>query len=226
MSENKIKTEKLPQPCKRSLLVLLPAFGSLLFIVLYFIATLYYPGGSLFDKSAKGFQWTQNYWCNLLNAEALNGMHNTARPIAFAAMFVLAVSLVLFWYLFPLQAGLNRPQRLMTQVAGLLAMIIGVFVFTDLHDVVINVASSFGLIALGGTFAGLYQLRWQKLFWSGLFILVLIGLNNLLYYDTALRVYLPVVQKLSFLYVLVWISAVSLRLYNRATIINKEKQST
>jgi hypothetical protein len=224
MSASKVKIEEQVRPRSHSVLLLLPPFGSLLFVLLYVIATLYYPGGSLFDKSAKGFQWTQNYWCNLLNEEALNGMPNTARPFALGAMFVLAVSLVFFWYLFPLHVGLTKPRRLVIQLSGLMAMVIGVFVFTGFHDVVINVAGCFGLIAFGGTFAGLYHLRWQKLFWTGLFIPVLIGLNNFLYYHIALQHYLPLVQKLTFLYVLTWVSITSLCLYKRAVNARAEKQ--
>jgi hypothetical protein len=63
-------------------------------------------------------------------------------------------------------------------------------------------ASLFGLVALTGTFMGLIKHKWLKLLWIGLFIPVLIGVNYLLYYGKGLLVYLPVVQKITFLYFL------------------------
>lgn len=194
---------------------LLPSFGSVLFVLLYFVATLFYPGGSPFDKEAKGFRWTENYWCNLLNDKAINGLHNSAKPIAFTAMVVLCLALVFFWYHFPLQVGFGRNKRVMVQASGALAMATGLFVFTGFHDVVIDVAGGFGLIAIGGTLAGLKKLQWHWLFWSGLFNLVLIALNNLCYYDKPLQVYLPVVQKITFLSFLLWICAINVSLYNK-----------
>lgn len=35
------------------------------FLLFYVVATFFYPGGSQLDKTASGFSWTQNYWCNL-----------------------------------------------------------------------------------------------------------------------------------------------------------------
>ncbi|PIQ21332.1 MAG: hypothetical protein COW65_09725 [Cytophagales bacterium CG18_big_fil_WC_8_21_14_2_50_42_9] len=95
-----------------SLWKLAPLFGSTLFLLLYFVATLYYPGGSQFDKNTKGFSWAHNYWCNLLNENAINGQPNPARPIALTAMMVLCLTLTVFWYLFPIQADLKKTARI------------------------------------------------------------------------------------------------------------------
>jgi len=128
--------------------------GSMLFLLLYFIATLYYPGGTYSNKSFQGFSWTHNYWCNLLNQNAINGQPNQARPIAFAAMAVLGLTLTVFWHLFPLYAGFKAKERLIVQTSGFVSMAISVFVFTNFHDTIINIAGIFGLIALAGTLIG------------------------------------------------------------------------
>jgi hypothetical protein len=181
-------------------------------MLMYFIATLHYPGGSQIDKTAKGFSWTQNYGCNLLNENAINGQYNTARPFALGAMVILSITLALFWYIFPQQADLKRNSRMTIQVSGLLSMLIASLLFTDYHDMVINIASFFGLIATIGTFVALYKLNWTGLFWVGMFNLVLFAMNNILYYGEGLRFYLPVVQKITFLYFLFWISAIQIEL--------------
>jgi hypothetical protein len=200
-----------------SLWKLIPFFGSVLFVLLYLVAACYYPGGSQFNRSTRGFSWTHNYWCNLLNETAINGQPNAARPIALMAMVILCLALGVFWYLFPIQAGFEKKERRAIQVAGTTAMSIGLFLFTSLHDIIINVATLFGLVALTGTFVGLRRSGLNKLFWMGLFIIVLIGLNNVLYYNSHLLFYLPVVQKITFLYFLLWICCVNVSLYSRLT---------
>ncbi len=195
--------------------VLTPLFGSLLFICLYFIATFFYPGGSQVDKNSQGFSWTNNYWCNLLNEHAMNEQHNYARPLAIAAMFVLCLSLAVFWYIFPKIIDLKKSSRLIIQISGTLAMTTGMFLFTKQHDTIVNIASLCGLVATVGTFIGLRKLKWTKLFWLGIFNLTLVVLNNILYYGDGLNLFLPVVQKITFLFFLLWICLITINLYHR-----------
>ena len=192
-----------------------PLFGTLLFVGLYFVATLFYPGGSQVDIHSKGFSWINNYWCNLLNKNAINGQFNAARPLALAAMFVLSLTLAIFWYIFPQQADLKKSIRLTIQISGALAMTTGMFLFTDQHDIIVNIASFCGLVATVGTFIGLHKLKWTKLFWLGILNLALIALNNILYYGDGLKLYLPVVQKITFLIFLLWICLITINLYRR-----------
>jgi hypothetical protein len=216
------------KPCYSSLLkindkikalwLLAPLLGIFLFVFLYFIATLFYPGGSQTDEKSKAFSWVNNYWCNLLNETAINGEHNTARPIAIGAMFILGLALAVFWYTFPQQIEFRKRIRLTIQISGAVSMIIGIFIFTNLHDTIINAAGLCALVALSGTFAGLYKIRWIKLFWFGIFNLALIVLNNILYYGAGLKLYLPVVQKITFLSFLLWICLIDINLFRKANI--------
>lgn len=194
----------------------MPLAGTIVFVSLYIMATMLYPGGSQADKNAKGFSWINNYWCNLLNEYAMNGERNTARPVAFAGMSVLCISLVVFWILFPMYIGLKKKARLATQLCGGMAMTIGFFLFSNLHDIIINVAMLCGLVAIGGTFAGLHKLKWKRLIGFGVFNLLLVLVNNVLYYGDGLLLYLPVVQKITFLSFLLWISFIDIQLYKKA----------
>jgi len=195
--------------------MLLPLFGTVVFVCLYITATLFYPGGSQVDETSKGFSWANNYWCNLLNEKAMNGQLNPARPIAITAMFILCCTLANFWWIFPQQVGFKRDIRFTIQISGLLAMIVGMLLFTNLHDTVVNAASLCGLIATVGTFAGLRKLNWKKLFWLGIFNLLLVALNNILYYGNGLKLYLPVVQKITFFFFLLWICLINIKLFNK-----------
>ena len=199
----------------KSIWVLTPIFGIIIFIVLYVVATLFYPGGSQVDKNSKGFSWINNYWCNLLNDNAINGQHNSAKPVALTAMFVLCLTLSFFWLLFPRNINIGKFTKLAIQISGTLAMVIAMFLFTDFHDTVTNLASFFGLIATIGTFVGLYKSKWYGLFLFGLFNLLLVGLNNYLYYTKPLIIYLPVIQKISFATFLIWVCCIDINLYRR-----------
>ena len=192
----------------------MPIVGTLLFVILYFISTLYYPSGSQIDKNSRGFSWTNNYWCNLLNENAMNGQVNPAKPVAMTGMFVLCLTLSFFWFIFPRQITISKNLRLVIQVSGILAMTIAFFLFTNLnHDLVTNLASSFGAIAIIGTLIGLYKNKLFGLFRFGLLNILLVGLNNLCYYNNELLVYLPVIQKISFATFLVWICCINIKLF-------------
>jgi len=192
---------------------LAPIAGAILFIFLYLIAAHFYPGGSQLDTSSPGFSWTQNYWCNLLSETAINGKLNSARPFAVAAMLVLMLTLGLFWYLFPLQTPFSIGKRRVVQLSGALSMATGAFLSSSYHDTVVNVASAFGLVALAGTLVGLKELRWTRLLYFGFFNLLLVLVNNILYYGNGLRLYLPVVQKCTFLLFLLWVALICMRMY-------------
>lgn len=193
----------------------MPVSGIVVFVCLYIVATFFYPGGSQLDKAAPGFSWMQNYWCNLLNENAINGQPNAARPVALTAMGVLCFSLAYFWYRFPQAVRLSKTNRLVMQLSGVLAMATGLAIFTNYHDSLINIATLFGLVAVTGALAALRNLNWMGLFWTGLFAIALVGLNNILYYGPRLRYYLPLVQKATFLYFLVWMCGINIRMFTR-----------
>lgn len=183
----------------------------LFFVILYIVATLFYPGGSQHDKTATGFSWLHNYCCNLLNTTAMNGEQNNAKPIAIAALSVLCVSLATFWYQFPRYMGFQKSYRIAVRISGITAMATALFLLTPYHDAVINIAGIAGVIALAGTLVGLYKNSWRGLFLFGLFNLLLVGVNNYLYYATNLF-YLPVVQKITFACFLLWFCLIDIKL--------------
>jgi hypothetical protein len=194
--------------------ILTPIIGTILFSLLYFVSTLYYPGGSQVDKKSVGFSWTNNYWCNLLNDKAINGQTNIAQPIALTAMFILCATLTLFWLQFPKYTTINKAYKLTTQISGSLAMLIGIFLFTSYdHDLITNLASLFGLIATIGTLIGLYKNGWAKLYYFGLINILLFFLNNFLYSNKDLILYLPIIQKITFATFLLWICLINFKIF-------------
>jgi hypothetical protein len=190
----------------------IPLVGIPLFVLLYICASFYYPGGSQADAQSAGFSWVNNYWCNLLNITAINGQTNAAQPIALTAMVVLCISLAAFWFLFPLiSLQKTLPVRII-QFAGIAAMGTAMLLNSSMnHDLITNLASLLGLVAVVGTLIGLRQLKWNRLFWFGTMNLLLVLLNNFLYYNSELIRYLPLVQKISFVAFLVWLFLISMK---------------
>lgn len=191
----------------------MPVIGCILFVILYVIAAIFYPGGSEADKTAIGYNWTKNYWCNLLYDKAINGQVNTAKPVAVIAMVILCISLLAFWLLFPAMVHLKKYHQYLIQISGSLSMITAFLLLANIdHDIAVNTSSSFGFIAMIGTLMALFKLKWKAPFAFGLLNVVLIALNNYLYHTGKLT-YLPIVQKISFLSFLIWFCLISLKLF-------------
>jgi hypothetical protein len=190
----------------------IPLLGIPSFVLLYVWASFYYPGGSQADAQSTGFSWVNNYWCNLLNTTAINGQANPAQPIAMTAMVVLCISLAVFWYLFPMISLSKTLSVRITQFTGVAAMGTALLLNSSIdHDLITNLASLMGLVAVVGTLIGLRRLEWNALFWFGAMNLLLVLLNNLLYYNAELIRYLPLVQKISFAAFLVWLFLISMK---------------
>lgn len=201
---------------RNNIWLLTPVFGTLVFVIIYIAATSLYPGGSQVYKNSTGFDWMNNYWCNLLNEYAINGQQNPARPVAITGLLVLCLALTAFWFLFSRYSHSRKVAGLIIRLSGTLAMIISLFLFTNMnHDLVTNLASGFGLIATVTILIVLYQMKWFGLLIFGIFNLLLIAGNNYLYYHEDLIVYLPIVQKISFAAFLVWVCSITICLYKR-----------
>ncbi|MGI4886823.1 MAG: hypothetical protein ACRYFR_17845 [Janthinobacterium lividum] len=195
---------------------LAPMGGIAVFLALYAAAAALYPGGSPADKAAKGFSWQHNYWCNLLNVNAINGQPNAARPVALLAMGVLCLSLIIFWHYLPRLFDFSSFGSKIMRSAGMLSMVSAGFIFTAQHDLVLNIAGAFGLVALTGTFVGLYKTKQINLLRLGGLCVLLLAANNYVYYTNAFLYFLPVIQKTTLLIFLAWISLLDLGLYRKA----------
>ncbi|MEN0050797.1 MAG: hypothetical protein AAF806_27265 [Bacteroidota bacterium] len=174
-------------------------------MILYLIAAYLHPGGSYFDESTTTFSWKYNYWCDLLSPIAKNGMDNDGQPIALGAMLVLATAVCLSWVGIFAQLPFQSSQKRYFQLSGLLSMAIAIFIFTPLHDIVIIVAGILALMTLIALFVGLYKSKHTQLLYVGIACLLLMGLNNLIYFTNTGMEHLAVLQKITFIFVLLWI---------------------
>ena len=194
-----------------TIFLLSPLFGICLYILIYVLATYLYPGGSDFDRTAPGFSWLHNYWCELLTEKTPNGALNAARPVAIFGMFVLAASIIMFWYLFSIV--FNNKSRLLIRYTGILSMVIALFLFVGLHDLVMIVSGLLGLFALALCLVTLYRQKKYWLIFIGWFCIALCAVNNYIYYTGFGYSQLALIQKITFIFFFYWFIAVNFYMY-------------
>jgi len=194
---------------------LLPSMGIGLFVLVYVYASGLYPGGSPINPNSAGFDWVNNYWCNLVNARAINGLPNPARPFALGATAILCASLGVFFWQF---AELMMPEgywKGIVKYCGVLTMVLAMCIFTPLHDSMIAVASLAALLLLLGIAQSIHasDLLMYKLL--GLLVGFLLILCNVLYYTEIGINWLPLLQKLTCIVVLIWVMGLNIYLLQK-----------
>ena len=194
------------------LLAYLPRVGILLFWVLFIYAATLYPGGSQADSNSVGYDWVNNYWCNLLNSHATNGLPNPARPIAITAMIILCLSLIFFFMQFAKKVSQHKNWQNIILYSGSISMLFAVFIFTDYHDLMTTLSSIFGVFAVVGIILEIYRSALNLYKITGVICILLLGMNNFIYYTEIGINYLPLLQKITLAIVLAWVGGVSLEI--------------
>lgn len=197
------------------IVTLLPTFGILIFFGLFVYSASLYPGGSQADANSVGFDWANNFWCNLMLENGMNGQENPARPFAILAMIVLSSSMILFFFQFAEYFEKDKIWKLIIKISGALGMLGADFMFTRYHDIMTTILSVFGSLVLIGMIRALHKrnLTFYKI--SGIVMILLIALNNMMYYNEDLIRYLPVVQKMNFVLVLAWTIGLNFKMKNK-----------
>ena len=145
-------------------------------------------------------------------SDAQNGEVNTARPVAITAMFVLAISLIIFWYHIPRLFGDKKTGSLVISYCGVSSMLVVPFMFAGLHDTVMNVAGLLGCIAIAVLLTRLYHHKMYGSFIHGILCILLCAANNYIYYTGNFFYWLPIIQKISFIVFLLWFIMLTIKL--------------
>ncbi|MFT4601579.1 MAG: hypothetical protein ACI857_001762 [Arenicella sp.] len=183
----------------------LPFYGILIFIGLYAYSSGMYPGGSQADAKSVGFDWINNYWCNLTSDLAMNGESNPARPYAISALIILCCSFWFFFWRFAQAYLENVFLEKMMKACSVISMLSAILIFTSFHDSMTIVSSAFGLPVLIALAIGVYKKHKPFFKWMAIICIVILGVNNYIYYSKTGIEYLPLLQKVSFFLVLQFI---------------------
>ena len=116
-------------------------------VVLIVIATLVYPGGSLLDKSSEGFDWSRNFFSNLFEEKAINGVENPSVVWALAGIIFYSLGYGIFF--------INMSRKILVGQAAVVLKLIGtaniLFTFliaTALHDLMVTISSTLFLLGM------------------------------------------------------------------------------
>ncbi|MDX1314111.1 MAG: hypothetical protein R3356_01300 [Eudoraea sp.] len=193
--------------------LLLPVLGMGLFVILYVLAAIHYPGGTWIDPTNPGFSFRHNYLCDLLDYRALNGELNFGRHYARAALGVLCVSLIYLWLYLPHLFAKWSWNTMLMWITGILAFGTTMLLSSGTHDVTVRIAGVLGAIALLSAFAEMWKAGYMGLMRFG-FVCLFIFLGNYYIYETGQgRNILPVIQKITFSGFIAWFIWVNLTLY-------------
>ena len=116
-------------------------------VVLIIIASVLYPGGSIVDKNAIGFDWTKNFISNLFAAKAINGSENPARVWATIGIAFHSLGYGIFFIHMAKKITTKNATRVLKAI-GTTNILFTFLIATPLHDKMVILSSTLFLIGL------------------------------------------------------------------------------
>lgn len=178
--------------------------GILLANTLLFVSTRYYPGGSQADLNSAGYDWKNNYLCNLFDIAAMNGAENPARPWAVTGMFFLCLSAALFFIGFSEKIPLKSAARVI-RYTGAGAMIFAFLTVTSYHDLMVTLANTLALVSLFYITFFIFKTKMNLLKLLTGFCILIAYSCTYIYYTRHYLELLPFLQKVDMLFIVSWI---------------------
>ena len=186
--------------------------GFLLFLVFYVLAAKKFPGGTYANPRQKGFSFSENYLCDLLDDITYLLEDNPARLYARFALGFLCLGILLFWFHFPKLFERKTKRIEIMRISGILAMLVTAFLQPNNHDLITILAGFFGSIALILAFIELHRSAYIGLMVFGIICLVLILLNYYIYETRHWKEILPVLQKVTTAAGIIWFGLLNFKL--------------
>lgn len=150
-----------------------------------------------------------------MNENGMNGQMNPARPYAITAMIILCASLALFFIQFSENFAKNRFWKFTIKIFGVISMTFAVLIFTKYHDLMTTLSSVFGVFVVVGIIWEVYKSNLSLFKIGGIVCVLLLGVNNYIYYSGNGIEYLPLIQKITFAVVLIWIIGLNYKLTDK-----------
>ncbi|MEQ8927123.1 MAG: hypothetical protein RLO81_14985 [Fulvivirga sp.] len=183
----------------------IPIIGMGAYLLVFSIAAIDYPGGSINKTSADGYSFFHNFLCDVMNPVTQGGKENSARGMAIISHLILSFTMITFFYLLPeIFAHKNRNTNLV-RVFGVITMTVFIFMFTEYHDSIVTLTAILGTVALVPFFLelrnypnkGLKQLAY-----------VCYALSVIVFFIFETKIgfyYLPFLQKITFAFDAWWV---------------------
>jgi lipid-A-disaccharide synthase-like uncharacterized protein len=147
----------------------------------------------------------------------MNGAANPGRPIAVLSLWIICSGFLIFWIDVAKLGNKRKTTLALWQWSGVLSMVLVACFFLRFHDEISIVAGAMGLIAIAGLVRLLSMTRFNKLFYAGLILIILIVINSTIYFSGLGIEVLPIVQKLTFLALFIWVIWINLLIVEKVT---------
>jgi hypothetical protein len=200
-----------------------PIFGMALYLILFTVAAVQYPGGSYNDSYFQGFSVFHNFLCDLMHPITESGALNPARPMAILAHLVLSLTMVCFFYILPEIFDVENKNTSLIRWFGMITMTVFFLMYTQYHDLIVIFTGLFGTIALIPFFIELskYPMRGISILAYSCFALSIIVYIS---YNTKIGFYyLPFLQKITFLFDATWVIWVSFIVMKKRQVVVHSK---
>jgi hypothetical protein len=198
---------------KSTFFVMFPLIAIGLFVLLYLLAAMDYPGGSWISPHQDGFSFRNNYLCDLLDEYAINGDLNTARHTARFALAALCFGLFVLWAFLPRLFPKKSKNLMLMQWTGILSLLVLVLLGSDRHDFIVRLAGFLGVIAFVSCFVELYKAGFARLLVLGILSLIVFLFNYYIYETGQYLHALALIQKITFILFLGWFVLIDIAVY-------------
>jgi hypothetical protein len=178
--------------------------GIIISLILLIVATMHYPGGSQYDKHSIGFDWKNNYICNLFSKQAMNGVDSASPPWAIGGMLVFCISFLLFFIEFSKKISSKGAARVI-RYFGAGGMVCAFLIVTPYHDIMVTLSGTLVLVSMFYITVFIFKSKLQFFKVLSLVCLTVFYSCNYIYYTGHYLAYLPVMQKIAFGLCAFWI---------------------
>jgi hypothetical protein len=173
----------------------LPLLGVIASLVPFTLAALRYPGG---------YDWTRQFVSTLFWPVTPMGAPNAARPLAVAAMFVFCLSVGVLFELVSRRATVRALGKTL-QTGGIGAAVYGFLAVTPLHDLMVEIALGFFVVAMVAALRLAALEGRPALLAAGALCLSLLVVTAVMYYGKVFWIALPIAQKASMSSCIAWV---------------------
>ncbi len=196
-----------------------------LYLILFTVAAILYPGGSDNIPTAQnGYSFFHNFLCDTNNEFSHSGIRNPGQPIAVLAHLVLSFTMMSFFYILPeIFSKQNRNTKLI-RLFGVLSMAIFTFMYQeDLHDLIVTLVGVFGSMAFVPIFIELVKFE-DKAFKALTYLVFIMSILLFLGFETKIGIYyMPFFQKFAFIVdatLVIWASLIVVRKGENSATLN------
>src|SRR5690606_24667202 len=110
--------------------------------------------------------------------------------------------------------------KIIIQIFGVSTMAFTILISTKYHDTMTTLSSIFGIFVVIGIIWEVYRSKLKVFKLGGVICIILLVLNNYIYYIGQWIEYLPLIQKITFAFVLIWIIGLNYKL-NETNLLQK-----